>query len=134
MGRRSLRFGPRLLLLAMSLQAITPDFRDLASARIFHLVSAGLLTQWDHRPEKAPSDRSAPAGHDEGAPDDSCGLDQVVAAPRMRLGQEDRPRLLLFLNLPPRDAGIPSADVPPCPGAPAWSSERSLPSLCRFRC
>lgn len=134
MGMRSTRAGFRILLFAMAVQAITPDLRDLASSRLFRLVSSGLSPSRAPAGAPTPSRTPVPLDQDDQSPDDSCGVIDAGAASRVRLETGARLRVQFLLADLPEHLGPLTLRASTVPGTAIWTVDRSNSSLCRFRC
>lgn len=132
-GRRMSGLGFGVLLFAMAIQGLTPDYASLASPWLLRLVSA--WSMGEAIAEGDPSSRPAPLrGDDAGDLDGSWGTVAAKAGARVRL-DDDGPSLRSLLS-----AGFLERPAPPaCPShrppRPAVRGPGGLISaLCRFRC
>jgi hypothetical protein len=129
----STRAGYGILLVAMAIQGITPDYVNLASPWLLKLVisvSADDPAEGDPSPSPAPLDRN----DGEGVPGEFCS--KATAESALRVNLDTGGRLCVrylpsaLLDSPGRSATRslhPHGVVQP-------GFDGSIPSLCRFQC
>jgi hypothetical protein len=131
---RSTRAGYWVLLVAMTIQGLTPDGGNLASSWLFRLVSAGpvegLATGGDPISIPAPLHD----GDDDGVPGELCRPVGAETALRVRLDDGSRLRIpFLPAGLLERSGRSATRSLHP-PGPVPRGPAGLIPSLCRFLC
>jgi hypothetical protein len=122
------RAGYWILLIAMAVQGLTPDYSNLASSLRFRLVCSGLADSGGCTP------LPFPRGDLDGVPGEVCGEASAHDAPRVRLDADGRPCVRFLpgglLDRPGRSA--PLSSLPP--GVVLRWPDGLIISLCRFVC
>jgi hypothetical protein len=122
------RVGYPIVLIAMAIQGLTPDYSNLASSMLFRLVCSGLADPGGCTP------LPIPRGDQDGVPGEVCGEASGRDVTRVRLDDDGRPCLRFLpvdlLDRPGRSA--PLSSLPP--GVVMRWPYGLIISLCRFVC
>jgi hypothetical protein len=134
MGKSLTRAVYGILLIAMAIQGLTPDYSNLASSWLLRLVTSGSADSRAADGGSAPLPTPVPRGDHDGIPGEVCAEASDRDAPRVRVGAGDRPGAP-FLPVGPLDRPSRSAPRPSIPpGVVTRGSDGLIPSLCRFLC
>jgi hypothetical protein len=134
MNRGSTRAGYWVLLVAMTIQGLTPDDGNLASSWLFRVVSAAPVDDTAAGGDPASIPTPLRDGDDDGVPGEICRAVAAASSLRGRLDGGGRLRIRFLpagpLERPTRSA--PRSLHPPGPGP--RGPDGLIPSLCRFLC
>ena len=122
------------LLVAMGLQAITPDPCDLSSPWLLDLLASASDSGNPVNSRPAPMPMPGPTDHDDGGPD-TLGIKlDLAAAVRVRLG-ESSAGFFVVLDPSPQATGTPGPRGPiRSPSVVERWADGLIPVLCRFLC
>lgn len=132
-GRRSIRGGYRVLLVAMAIQGLTPDGRNLASPWLLRLIGTGpahVAAASSHDPRPTPlhgEDHDGTTGY-------FCEAVAPAAAIRVRLQDGEPSDALSPAGALVEWARRPSCRSIPPPGPISRGPHGLISSLCRFLC
>ena len=134
MDGRSTWAGYRILLVAMAIQGLTPDYANLASSRLSRLVASGWTTRPAADVGRVPSSAPIPRDDQDDGPGEICSRVTVESPLRVRLDAGGR-RCIHFLSIVPFER--PSRWAPRAfdpTGGDSRGSQGLIARLCRFVC
>lgn len=129
----STRAGCRLLLIAIALQGLTPDPRDLASAWLLGFLVPETAPSRPVDSGPVPSPTRLPVGQDDGGLGELCVKPEPASGSRARIeGDGHLPPVVAVARFEP-GASSPRLPLRPPSVLDRWA-DGLLPYLCRFLC